>query len=82
MYVNEHYRTVSLNCSRHYYHNSGGKFRKAYQYYMTKHPEIDPDTFFTQEDPNDWEAKANKIKAYHNECKTIAVKQKYFTPKE
>ena len=51
------------------YHENGGKFKKMFRYYLEKHPEIDIQTFFTDEEQNDIIAKTMKLKKYHDELK-------------
>lgn len=51
------------------YHENGGRFRKMFRYYLAKHPEINVDTFFTEEERNDITLKANKLKQYHDDIK-------------
>ncbi len=51
------------------YHENGGKFKKMFRYYLAKHPEINIDTFFTEEEQNDIMKKAIKLKQYHDEIK-------------
>lgn len=51
------------------YHENGGRFRKMFRYYLAKHPEINVDTFFTEEEHNDISLQAIKIKQYHEDIK-------------
>jgi len=51
------------------YHENGGKFKKMIRYYLGIHPEIDQQTFFTEQEQNDIITKAIKLKQYHDELK-------------
>jgi hypothetical protein len=42
-----------------------------FRYYLEKHPEIDIQTFFTDEEQNDIIAKTMKLKKYHDELKNF-----------
>lgn len=77
MYQTERQRTVSINCSKMYYHSNDGKYRKAVAYYTKKHPELNIDEFFADIDPGDWSSKNDKIRAYHNETKIAKIKAKF-----
>lgn len=51
------------------YYEKGGKFKKMFRYYLEIHPEINQNTFFTEEEQTDIMLKTIKLKKYHDELK-------------